>query len=55
MLGKQKAKRVIWLNPEPINRWNKEDSIIDTFAQACTQVMECRNLGQLEVVTRNLF
>lgn len=52
---KEKAKRVIWLNPEPYRSWNKEDSIIDNFAPACTQVMECRNLTQLVQVTRNLF
>lgn len=52
---REKAKKVIWLNPEPAGRWNKEDSIMDTFAPACTQVMECRNLAQLEQVTRNLF
>ena len=52
---RERAKKVIWLNPEPIGRWNKEDSIMDTFAPACSQVMECRNLTQLEQVTRNLF
>lgn len=52
---KEKAKRVIWLNPEPADLWNTEDSIMDTFVPACTQILECRNLGQLEEVTRDLF
>ncbi|HEX3031657.1 MAG TPA: VWA domain-containing protein, partial [Bacillota bacterium] len=51
----ERAKRVIWLNPEPAERWNKEDSIMETFALACSQVYECRNLAQLEQVTKSLF
>ncbi|HEX3033307.1 MAG TPA: VWA domain-containing protein [Bacillota bacterium] len=51
----ERAKRVIWLNPEPRESWNREDSIMDTFALAATQVFECRNLRQLEQVTREIF
>ena len=44
----QQVKRVIWLNPEPRGKWNKEDSIIGRYAQSCSDVLECRNLEQLE-------
>ncbi|MGI6066952.1 MAG: vWA domain-containing protein [Bacillota bacterium] len=44
----QQVKRVIWLNPEPIEKWNKEDSIIGRYAPSCSDVLECRNLEQLE-------
>jgi uncharacterized protein with von Willebrand factor type A (vWA) domain len=50
-----KARRVIWLNPAPVEQWNREDSIIDTYRPYCTAVLECRNLEQLEKVVRHVF
>jgi uncharacterized protein with von Willebrand factor type A (vWA) domain len=43
----QRAKRVIWLNPENRMTWGFGDSEMDRYAPYCTMVEECRNLGQL--------
>ncbi len=42
------VERVIWLNPDPKENWNKDDSIISTYAPFCNLVLECRNLDQFE-------
>ncbi len=44
----RKARRVLWLNPEPQSYWNTGDSVIDEYAAFCDGVWECRNLKQLE-------
>lgn len=42
------VKKVIWLNPEPSGRWDKEDSLISVYGRFCSSVFECRNLEQLD-------
>lgn len=42
------VKKVIWLNPEPVERWDREDSLISVYARFCSNVFECRNLEQLD-------
>lgn len=49
------VKKVIWLNPEPVERWDREDSIMSVYALFCSQIFECRNLQQLDVVARKLI
>lgn len=44
----RKARRVVWLNPEPASYWNTGDSVIGEYAAHCDGVFECRNLKQLE-------
>jgi uncharacterized protein with von Willebrand factor type A (vWA) domain len=44
---KQRAKKVIWLNPESRNTWGFGDSEMDRYAPHCDLVEECRNLNQL--------
>jgi uncharacterized protein with von Willebrand factor type A (vWA) domain len=44
---KQKAKQVIWLNPENKMTWGFGDSEMNRYAPHCTMVEECRNLNQL--------
>ncbi|HMM06241.1 MAG TPA: VWA domain-containing protein [Clostridiales bacterium] len=48
------CKKLIWLNPEPIEDWNKEDSVVKAYAPYCDQMLECRNLNQLEKGIRQL-
>jgi uncharacterized protein with von Willebrand factor type A (vWA) domain len=43
----QRAKQVIWLNPENRMTWGFGDSEMDRYAPYCTLVEECRNLNQL--------
>ncbi|KJS19716.1 MAG: hypothetical protein VR72_17340 [Clostridiaceae bacterium BRH_c20a] len=51
----KKVKRIIWLNPEPEHKWNQEDSIIGLYGKACSDVLECRNLDQLERAVRRIM
>jgi uncharacterized protein with von Willebrand factor type A (vWA) domain len=41
------AKKLVWLNPEPRERWNTGDSVIGLYAPVCDAVLECGNLRQL--------
>ncbi len=43
----QRAKQVIWLNPENRMTWGFGDSEMDRYAPYCNVVEECRNLNQL--------
>jgi uncharacterized protein with von Willebrand factor type A (vWA) domain len=44
---KQKAKRLIWLNPENRATWGYGDSEMERYAPHCDVVEECRSIGQL--------
>ncbi len=44
---KQKARRIIWLNPERQVLWGSGDSVIYTYKKFCNEVRECWNVGQL--------
>lgn len=45
---KSRAKRVYWLNPEPKRHWGTGDSVADEYARYCDQMIEVRNLRQLQ-------
>ncbi len=51
---RQRAKRIIWLNPESRNTWGFGDSEMDRYAVHCDLVEECRNLNQLYHVVDRL-
>ncbi|MFQ5594429.1 MAG: VWA domain-containing protein [Anaerolineae bacterium] len=51
---RQRARRLIWLNPESRWGWGYGDSIIDLYAQECDFLTECRNLEQLTVMMEYL-
>jgi uncharacterized protein with von Willebrand factor type A (vWA) domain len=50
----QRAKQVIWLNPENRMTWGFGDSEMDKYGPYCTVVEECRNLNQLYRVIDHL-
>ena len=50
-----RAKRVIWLNPESKHAWNVGDSVMRTYGAYCHQVEECNSLMHLERVVGNLL
>jgi len=54
-LIRDRAKKLLWLNPEPAEEWDSGDSIMSTYARVCDQVFECRNLGQLEHVAQEVL
>ncbi len=51
----ERAKQVLWLNPEGKYRWDTGDSIMTTYSSYCTKVFQCGNLGQLERVISSLL
>lgn len=44
---KRRARRLYWLNPEPMQHWGTGDSIADEYARHTDGMIECRNLRQL--------
>lgn len=44
----QRARQVIWLNPESRTNWNSGDSEMRRYQSACHHVCECQSLQQLE-------
>lgn len=51
----QRAKQVIWLNPEPRNMWGSGDSEMKRYQNACHFSAECNSLQQLERVVDQLL
>ncbi len=51
----REVKKVIWLNPEPLENWDREDSMMSVYGRSCHQVFECRNLQQLDDVARKII
>lgn len=43
----QRARRVFWLNPEPVQHWDTGDSIATSYARYVDDMVEVRNLKQL--------
>jgi uncharacterized protein with von Willebrand factor type A (vWA) domain len=48
------VRSVYWLNPEPLAYWDTGDSVMSAYASACTDVVEVRNLRQLETFVEEL-
>jgi hypothetical protein len=51
---RQRAKQLIWLNPENRMTWGFGDSEMDRYLPYCGVVEECRNLNQLYKVIDRL-
>ncbi|MCL6559381.1 MAG: VWA domain-containing protein [Firmicutes bacterium] len=51
-LIRERAARIIWLNPAPRELWDREDSVISLYSPLCHRLFECRNLKQLGDVAR---
>jgi uncharacterized protein with von Willebrand factor type A (vWA) domain len=49
-----KAKNVIWLNPESPSAWGFGDSVMDKYLPHTTLAEECRNLRQLSRIVDKL-
>ena len=50
----QRARRVLWLNPEPMAFWNSGDSEMQKLGAACDKVESCRTLKHLERVVSEI-
>jgi len=44
---RDRARRLIWLNPESRSLWSYGDSMMHRYVKQCDDVRECRNLKQL--------
>jgi uncharacterized protein with von Willebrand factor type A (vWA) domain len=42
-----RARRVYWLNPEPEEQWDTDDSAMSAYRPSCAGVYEVRSLRQL--------
>jgi hypothetical protein len=51
---RQRAKQLIWLNPENRMTWGFGDSEMDRYQPYCDLVAECRNLNQLYQIADRL-
>ena len=51
----QRAKQVIWLNPESRRAWGSGDSEMQRYQSACHFSAECNNLKQLERIVDQLL
>ena len=50
----QRARRVLWLNPEPPAFWNSGDSEMQKLGACCDRVEPCRTLRHLERVVSEI-
>jgi uncharacterized protein with von Willebrand factor type A (vWA) domain len=50
----QKAKNVLWLNPESPSAWGFGDSVMDKYLAYTDIAEECRNLRQLSAMIDRL-
>jgi len=51
----ERARRVIWLNPEPEATWNGGDSEMKRMGAYCTQVQVCNSIRHVERVLDDLL
>ena len=51
----QRAKRIVWLNPEPRSAWGTGDSDMYRYAPYCNLVRVCNTLNDLERVITGLL
>ena len=50
----QRARRVLWLNPEPRAFWNSGDSAMHKLGACCDRVEACRSLVHLERIVSEI-
>ena len=49
---REQVQRVLWLVPEPLERWDTGDSVLRLYATSCDAVVECLTLGALVAAVR---
>ena len=50
-----RARAVIWLNPEPESYWAQGDSVMHRYARFCHVAKQCGNLEQLERIIEDVL
>ena len=51
---RERARSVIFLNPEPARQWSSGDSVAHRYAEV-VDMHECRNLAQLRLFVERLL
>jgi uncharacterized protein with von Willebrand factor type A (vWA) domain len=51
----RRAKRVLWMNPEPVYEWGTGDSDMLRYAPLCDTVHQVSNLAELTAAVEHLF
>jgi hypothetical protein len=52
----ERARKVVWMNPEPVTFWGTGDSIVHLYEPYCTTLTECGSLAQLsDAIEKNLL
>ncbi|MBI5571877.1 MAG: VWA domain-containing protein [Desulfomonile tiedjei] len=52
----ERARKVIWINPEPVAFWGTGDSVMPLYEPYCTTLAQCSNLAQLsDAIEENLI
>jgi uncharacterized protein with von Willebrand factor type A (vWA) domain len=51
----ERAKRVVWLNPEPRVSWGLDDSVMLRYQQFCHVATVCNRLRHLEDAVESLL
>ncbi|MDB5464930.1 MAG: dehydrogenase/GMP reductase:VWA containing CoxE-like protein [Phenylobacterium sp.] len=51
----QRARAVIWLNPEPESYWAQGDSVMYRYERFCSVAKQCNTLGQLERIIEDVL
>ena len=51
----ERARAVIWLNPEPETYWGQGDSKMDAYRRFCHLAKTCNTLGQLEAIIEDVL
>ena len=51
----ERARSVIWLNPEPETYWSQGDSKMDAYRRFCTVAKTCNSLAQLERIIEDVL
>ena len=54
-LIQQRARAVIWLNPEPESYWGQGDSVMYRYARFTHVAKQCNTLGQLERIIEDVL
>ncbi len=47
-MARSRVRTILWLNPEPVTRWNTGDSVIGLYARYVDAVVPCGTLAELE-------
>ncbi|MGA0839374.1 MAG: VWA domain-containing protein [Pseudomonadales bacterium] len=51
----QRLRQVLWLNPEPFDRWGEGDSLMHRYAPYCRRVDRCARLADLRHFAEHLL